>query len=196
MSKSFFRKHYLETVKPELMKLRGYTNVHQIPKVEKVVVNSGVNAAAEKNVITDLAKDIGLITGQKPIITKARTSVANFKLREGQAIGVKVTLRGESMYEFLYRLIAIALPTIRDFRGLTAKFDGQGNYNIGITDITIFPEISVETHKVHPGLDIAIVTSARTDEEGRDLLKLFGMPFRRQDPPAKAPTTAAPTAAA
>lgn len=187
---AFLRKHYNETVKPELTKLRGYQNVHQIPKIEKVVINSGVDAAAEKNVIQDLAKDIGLITGQKPIITKARKSVANFKLREGQPIGVKVTLRGDSMYEFLYRLIAVALPTIRDFRGVSGKFDGQGNYNLGITDITIFPEINVETHKTHPGLDIAIVTSAKSDDEGRELLKLFGMPFRRQEGAVKAPTAA------
>jgi large subunit ribosomal protein L5 len=195
MSHSFLRKHYEETVRTELTKLRGYKNPHEIPKVEKVVINSGVKADAEKNVITELAKDISLITGQKAIITKSRKSVANFKLRENQPIGVKVTLRGESMYEFLYRLIAVALPTIRDFRGISGKFDGQGNYNLGITDITIFPEISVETHKTHPGLDIAIVTTAKTDDEGRDLLKLFGMPFRRQETtatPAKAPT---PTAA-
>lgn len=194
MSKSYLRKHYQETVRPELQKLRGYTNPHQIPKIEKVVINSGVKAEAEKNVIQDLARDIGTITGQKPVVTKSRMSVANFKLREDQPIGVKVTLRGESMYEFLYRLIAVALPTIRDFRGLSGKLDGQGNYNLGITDITIFPEISVETHKTHPGLDIAIVTTAKTDDEGRDLLKLFGMPFRRQETtppsPVKAPSAA------
>jgi large subunit ribosomal protein L5 len=191
MSQSFLRKHYQETVRTELAKIRGYKNPHQIPKIEKVVINSGVKADAEKNVITDLAKDISLITGQKAVITKSRKSVANFKLRENQPIGVKVTLRGESMYEFLYRLIAVALPTIRDFRGVSGKFDGQGNYNLGITDITIFPEISVETHKAHPGLDIAIVTTAKTDDEGRELLKLFGMPFRRQEgTAAKAPTAA------
>lgn len=191
MSQSFLRKHYQETVRAELVKIRGYKNSHEIPKVEKVVINSGVKADAEKNVITELAKDISLITGQKAVITKSRKSVANFKLRENQPIGVKVTLRGESMYEFLYRLIAVALPTIRDFRGVSGKFDGQGNYNLGITDITIFPEISVETHKAHPGLDIAIVTSAKTDDDGRELLRLFGMPFRRQEgTAAKAPTAA------
>lgn len=192
MSHSFLRKHYQETVRPELQKLRGYKNLHEIPKIEKIVINSGVKADAEKTVIQDLAKDIGIITGQKAVITKSRKSVANFKLREGQSIGVKVTLRGESMYEFLYRLVAVALPTIRDFRGISGKLDGQGNYNLGITDITIFPEISVETHKTHPGLDIAIVTTAKSDDEGRDLLKLFGMPFRRQEnvPAAKSPTAA------
>lgn len=190
MSKASLRDHYNTSIKPELIKLRGYDNVHQVPKIEKIVINSGVNAAAEKNVLTDLAKDIGLITGQRPVITKARKSVANFKLREGMPIGIKVTLRGDTMYDFLYRLIAVALPTIRDFRGLSGRLDGNGNYNIGITDITIFPEISVETHKAHPGLDIAIVTSAGTDDEGRDLLRLFGMPFRRTEGAAKAPTAA------
>lgn len=190
MSNAFLRKYYNETIKPELTKQRGYENVHQVPKVTKVVINSGVDAAADKNVLADLVKDITAITGQKPVVTKARQSVANFKLREGQSIGVKVTLRGDSMYEFLYRLIAVALPTIRDFRGLPTKLDGQGNYNLGISDITIFPEISVETHKSHPGLDIAIVTTAQSDDEGRDLLKLFGMPFRRPEAPAKAPTAA------
>ncbi len=185
MSQPFFHQHYHDVVKPEMIKLRGYTNVHQVPKLEKIVINSGVDAAAEKNVVTDLAKDIGLITGQKPVVTKARKSVANFKLRQGMPIGVKVTLRGRLMYEFLYRLVAIALPTIRDFRGLSGKLDGQGNYNIGITDITIFPEISVETHKSHPGLDIAIVTTAETDDEARELLRLFGMPFRRSESAAK-----------
>jgi len=190
MSKAFLRKHYNETIKPELARIRGYANVHQIPKITKVVINSGVDAGADKNVIADLVKDISLISGQKPVVTKARKSVANFKLREGQNIGVKVTLRGDSMYEFLYRLLSVALPTIRDFRGVPTKLDGQGNYNLGITDITIFPEISVETHKSHPGLDIAIVTTAKSDEEGRELLKLFGMPFRRTESAAKAPTAA------
>ena len=190
MSKAFLRQYYNESIKAELTKLRGYKNVHDVPKVEKVVINSGVDASAEKNVLTELAKDIALITGQRPVITKARKSVANFKLRQGMPIGVKVTLRGELMYEFLYRLIAVALPTIRDFRGLSGRFDGNGNFNLGISDITIFPEISVETHKAHPGLDIAIVTTAESDDEGRDLLRLFGMPFRRTEGATKAPTAA------
>jgi large subunit ribosomal protein L5 len=150
-----------------------------------------VNSSADRDALKAVAEDLAKIAGQRPIITKARKSVANFKLRQGMPIGVKVTLRGDSMYEFLYRLIAIALPTIRDFRGTSGKFDGHGNYNIGISDITIFPEISVETHKTHPGLDIAIVTTAQTDEEGRELLRLFGMPFRRSETPTKAPTAAA-----
>ncbi|HEX9783578.1 MAG TPA: 50S ribosomal protein L5 [Opitutaceae bacterium] len=185
MSKAFLRKQFEDVVKPELIKLRGYKNVHQVPRLEKIVINSGVDASAEKNVIADLVKDISLITGQKPVITKARKSVANFKLRQGMPIGVKVTLRGDSMYDFLYRLIAIGLPTIRDFRGVQGRLDGQGNYNFGITDITIFPEISVEIHKTHPGLDIAFVTTAETDDEARELLRLFGMPFRRTEGASK-----------
>lgn len=185
MSQPFLRKHYTEAIIPEMIKLRGYDNVHQVPKLEKIVINSGVNAAAEKNVLTDLVKDISMITGQKPVITKARKSVANFKLRQGMPIGVMVTLRGNTMYDFLYRLVAVALPTIRDFRGLSTRMDGQGNYNLGISDITIFPEISVETHKTHPGLDIAFVTSAESDDEARELLRLFGMPFRRSEGAAK-----------
>jgi len=181
MNQPFLLQHYHEVVRPELKKLRGYANVHEIPRLEKLVINSGVDGGAEKNVIADLAKDITLITGQKPIITKARKSVANFKLRQGMPIGVKVTLRGHNMYEFLYRLIAIALPTIRDFRGVPVRFDGKGNYNLGIGDVTVFPEINVETHRTHPGFDIAFVTTANTDEEGRDLLRLFGMPFRRSE---------------
>lgn len=188
MSQPFLRQHYLEVIRAELQKLRGYDNPHEIPKLTKIVINSGVDGGAEKSVITELVKDITAITGQKPVVTKARASVANFKLREGMPIGVKVTLRGNSMYEFLYRLIAVALPTIRDFRGISTRFDGGGNYNLGIEDITIFPEINVETHKAHPGFDIAFVTTAPTDDEGRDLLRLFGMPFRRSEP---AKTTAA-----
>ncbi len=185
MSQPYFRKHYEETIRPELQRLRGYKNLHQIPRLEKVVINSGVDASAEKSVVADLARDIGLLAGQKPVITKARKAIANFKLREGVPVGVKVTLRGAAMYEFLYRLIAVAIPTIRDFRGLPVKMDGQGNYNIGITDITIFPEITVETNKVHPGIDIAIVTTAKNDDEARELLRLFGMPFRRAEGASK-----------
>lgn len=179
MSQPFFRKHYNDVIRPELMKQLGYGNLHEIPRLEKIVINSGVDGGADKSVITDLAKDIGIITGQRPIIVKAKKSVASFKLREGMPIGVKVTLRGDTMYEFLYRLISVALPAIRDFRGVPLRLDGNGNYNLGITDLTIFPEINVETHKTHPGFDIAFVTTAKTDDEGRELLKLFGMPFRR-----------------
>lgn len=172
------KQRYCEVIVPELMKRHSYRNTHQVPVIEKVIINSGVSAHKDKAVLEQTAKDISLIVGQKPIVTKARKSVSNFKLREGMPIGVKVTLRSTRMYEFLYRLIAIALPGIRDFRGTTAKFDGSGNYNLGITDHTIFPEISLDTQKHTIGMDIAIVTSGGTDAEGRELLELMGMPFR------------------
>jgi large subunit ribosomal protein L5 len=161
------------------MKSRGYKNVMQVPKIAKIVLNSGVGTSSDKNVINDIAKDIGLITGQKPIITKARLSISNFKLREGMSVGVKVTLRGKSMWEFLYRLISVSLPLIRDFRGIGKKMDGHGNYTLGITDHTIFPEINVDTHKHLVGMDVSIVTTASNDEEGLELLTLLGMPFRK-----------------
>jgi large subunit ribosomal protein L5 len=170
---------YKEQIVPALMKSRGYKNVMQVPKIEKIVLNSGVGSHNDKSVLNDVAKDFALITGQKPIITKARKSVSNFKLREGMPIGVKVTLRGNHMWEFLYRLITVSLPLIRDFRGIRKKLDGRGNYSLGITDHTIFPEINVDTHKHTVGLDVTIVTSAETDEEGLELLTLIGMPFRK-----------------
>jgi large subunit ribosomal protein L5 len=173
------KKTYFEQVVPALMASRGYKNKHQVPKLEKIVLNTGIGADADKNVIADTAKDIALIAGQKPILNKSRKAIANFKLKQGQVVGCSVTLRGDSMWHFLMRLLAVALPTIRDFRGVPNKLDGQGNYNIGITDFTIFPEISVESAKRHMGLDITLVTSAQTDDEARELLKLLGMPFRR-----------------
>ncbi len=173
------KKHYLETVVSALIQSNGYKNCHQVPVVEKVVINSGLSAAHEKNWIQEVAKEIGLITGQKPIFTRARKSISNFKLREGMPIGVKVTLRGPRMYEFLERLLAVALPNVRDFQGVSRKLDGRGNYNLGISDHSIFPEIMVEPGRNSLGFDITIVTSAKTDDEGRELLSLMGMPFRR-----------------
>ncbi|MFZ9682191.1 MAG: 50S ribosomal protein L5 [Cephaloticoccus sp.] len=170
---------YAEQVAPELTNSRGYKNAHQLPKITKVVLNTGIDADADKNQIADVQRDLGLIAGQKPVLTKSRKAISNFKLREGQVVGCCVTLRGNAMWEFLYRLIAVALPTIRDFRGISPKLDGKGNYNLGITDFTIFPEITVENVKKTMGLDITIVTTAETDEEGRELLRLLGMPFRR-----------------
>ena len=175
------KKVYFEQVVPALMASRGYKNKHQVPKLEKIVINTGIGADADKNVIADTARDIGLIAGQKPLLNKSRKAIANFKLKQGQVVGCSVTLRGENMWHFLMRLLAVALPTIRDFRGVPNKLDGQGNYNIGITDFTIFPEISVESAKRHMGLDVTLVTSAHTDEEARELLKLLGMPFRRTE---------------
>ena len=169
---------YVEKVRPALMEKRKYKNVHQVPKISKIVLNMGVSASLEKGAIDDAAKDLSMITGRKPVISKSRKSVANFKLREGQPIGCHVTLRREVMYEFLDRLVAAALPRIRDFRGLSARsFDGRGSYSVGITEQTIFPEIDLDKIKRQQGMDITIVTTARTDEEALDLLKMMGMPF-------------------
>lgn len=180
------QKHYVETVVPALMASRGYSNKHQLPRLEKIVLNTGIGSDADKTVISDTARDMGLIAGQKPVLNRSKKAIANFKLKPNQVTGCHVTLRGESMWHFLMRLLAVALPTIRDFRGVSNKLDGQGNYTIGITDFTIFPEIVVENNKRSMGLDITFVTSAETDEEARELLKLLGMPFRRIEPvPAK-----------
>ena len=193
------KKLYLEQVVPELVKTRGYKNKHEVPKLVKINLNSGIGAEADKNQIADVARDIALIAGQKPVLAKTRKAIANFKLKPNQIVGCHVTLRGPAMWEFLYRLLAVALPTIRDFRGVPSKLDGQGNYNLGITDHTIFPEITVENIKQHMGLDITIVTTAETDDEARELLKLLGMPFRRAEPAPAKPTEphkpAAPAAA-
>lgn len=175
------KKIYLEQVAPELVKSRGYKNKHQVPKLVKINLNTGIDADADKNQIADAARDMAQIAGQKPILNRSRKAIANFKLKPNQVTGCSVTLRGNAMWEFLYRLLAVALPTIRDFRGVPTKFDGQGNYSLGITDFTIFPEITVENVKKQMGLDITIVTTADTDEEGRELLKLLGMPFRRTE---------------
>jgi large subunit ribosomal protein L5 len=160
------------------MTRRQYTNVHQAPRMVKIVIHMGVSAALEKGAIEDAMKDLGLITGRKPVVDKSRKSVANFKLRKGQAIGCHVTLRREVMYEFFDRLIATALPRIRDFRGLSPRaFDGRGNYSLGLDDQTIFPEIDLDKIKRHQGMDVTIVTTAHSNEEALELLKLLGMPF-------------------
>lgn len=169
---------YVTAVVPALKEKHKYANVHQIPRMEKIVVNMGVSASLEKSAVDDAAKDLSLITGRKAVISKSRHSIANFKLREGQPIGCRVTLRREAMYEFFDRLVATALPRIRDFRGLSPrKFDGRGNYTFGVADQTIFPEIELDKIKRQQGMDITIVTSARTDAEGLDLLKLMGLPL-------------------
>jgi large subunit ribosomal protein L5 len=184
------KKVYIEQVAPELVKSRGYKNKHQVPKLVKISINTGIDADADKNQIADIQRDIAAITGQKPILNRARKAIANFKLKPNQIVGCSVTLRGASMWEFLYRLLSVALPTIRDFRGVPIKLDGQGNYNLGVTDHSIFPEISVEAVKKHIGLDVTIVTTAETDDEGRELLKLLGMPFRRTEVVAPKPQAA------
>lgn len=171
-------KKYVAEVRPALVEKRKYKNVHQVPRMEKIVINMGVSASLEKSAIDDAAKDLTAITGRKPVITKARKSIANFKVRQHQPVGCFVTLRRDAMYEFFDRLVATALPRIRDFRGISPrKFDGRGNYSIGVSDQTIFPEIDLDKIKRQQGMDITIVTSAPTNDEARDLLKLMGMPF-------------------
>jgi large subunit ribosomal protein L5 len=170
--------HYVQEVRPALQEKRKYKNLHQVPKLEKIVLNMGVSASLEKGAVDDAAKDMTMITGRKPVVAKARKSIANFKLREGHPIGCHVTLRREIMYEFFDRLVAAALPRIRDFRGLSARsFDGRGNYSLGVNDQSIFPEIDLDKVKRQQGMDITIVTTAETDEEALDLLKMMGMPF-------------------
>jgi len=177
-------KHYKEQVVPALKESLGYANPHQIPRVEKVVINSCVGKEADrKQALEDVVAEICTITGQKPIITKAKTSVSNFKLREGEPLGAKVTLRGNQMYDFLLRLMKMAMPRIRDFRGVSPKsFDGRGNYTLGISEQTIFPEIELDRIKRNIGFDITIVTSANNDNDARAMLKAMGMPFRETKP--------------
>jgi len=182
---------YKSEVLPALKEKHKYTNVHQIPKLEKIVVNMGVSASLEKSAIEDAAKDLQQITGRKPAVSKSTHSIANFKLREGQPIGCRVTLRSDAMYEFFDRLVATALPRIRDFRGLSPrKFDGRGNYTFGISDQTIFPEIELDKIKRTQGMDVTIVTSAPTDAEALDLLKLMGFPLAEAKEAPKAATEA------
>ena len=179
MSQAFLHKQYLEQVAPALMKELGYKNIHQVPKVLKVVLNTGFGDEMDKAGLEDLRKDFASIAGQSPVICKARISVSNFKVRQGMPVGLMVTLRGEVMWDFLFRLLAISLPNIRDFRGVSSRLDGHGNYTLGITDHSIFPEINVERQRTNIGLDISIVTSATTDKEGHELLSHLGMPFRK-----------------
>ncbi len=172
--------YYLDVVRPALIKRFGYRNVMEAPRILKVVINVGVGEALDNARALDATvEDIATITGQKPVVTKARKSVAAFKLRAGRAIGVKVTLRGERMWSFLDRLINVALPRTRDFRGVPATgFDGRGNYTLGLREQILFPEIAYEKIDKVRGLEVSIVTTARTDEEGRELLRLLGMPFQ------------------
>ena len=177
---SNFKTLYEKEIKDSLMKEYNYTTVMQVPKITKIVINMGVGEGSNDSKFIDAAvKDLTLITGQKPIVTKARKSIAGFKLREGQPIGVKVTLRGEKMYAFFEKLIKIALPRVRDFRDVSPKsFDGKGNYTLGVKEQLIFPEINYDDVLKIRGMDIVIVTTANTNDEARSLLKAFGMPFR------------------
>jgi large subunit ribosomal protein L5 len=176
------KERYQNDVAPSLMKSRAIDNVMQIPRITKVVVNIGVGEALDNAKALDAAvSDLTKITGQKPIIMKARKSIANFKLREGRAIGVKVTLRGERMWSFLDRLMNIALPRVRDFRGVSPNsFDGRGNYTLGLREQLVFPEINYDKIDKIRGMEISIVTTARTDDEARQLLQMLGMPFRKE----------------
>jgi len=172
------RELYKDEIAVKLYEEGDFTNPMQVPKLSKVVLNIGVSATLDKDSIKTLVEELTRITGQKAIMIKARVSISNFKLREGMPIGMKVTLRGKKMYEFMDRLINVALPRIRDFRGVSEKaFDGRGNYSLGITDQTIFPEIDPDHIKLTKGMDIAIVTTAKTNDEAKALLKAFGMPF-------------------
>ena len=177
---STFKELYDKEIVKSLMSEYNYNTVMEVPKLEKIVINMGVGDGAHDSKFLEAAvKDLTLIAGQKPVVTKARKSIAGFKLREGQAIGAKVTLRGENMYNFLEKLVKIALPRVRDFRGISPKsFDGHGNYSLGIKEQLIFSEIDYDDVLKIRGLDIIFVTSAKSDDEARSLLKAFGMPFR------------------
>ena len=183
--KSFYKSHVIAALRSK----HGYQNPHQVPKVLKVVVNTCVGSQADgKQALEDAKSDLATITGQKPAETAAKKSIANFKLRKQQAIGARVTLRGERMYEFLERLIRMALPRIRDFRGVSPRsFDGNGNYTLGVADQSIFPEIELDKIKRNVGFDVTIVTSASTDSEAKSLLSELGMPFSDKSKGAKAP---------
>ena len=172
---------YMDEIREQMMKKFGYKNIMQVPKLDKIVVNMGIGEARENEKILDAAaRDMAIITGQKPVITKAKKSIANFKIREGMPIGCKVTLRGDRMYEFLDRLVNLALPRVRDFRGVNPNsFDGRGNYALGIKEQLIFPEIEYDKVDKVRGMDIIFVTTAKTDEEARELLTLFNMPFQK-----------------
>lgn len=177
---SRLKERYNSEVVPALREHFGYKNVNQVPRLEKIVVNMGVGEAAQDSKVLDAAmEDLAAITGQRPAITRARKSVANFKIRDGMAIGCKVTLRGQRMYDFLDKLISVTLPRIRDFRGVSPQsFDGRGNYSLGLKEQLIFPEIHYDKVSHVRGMDVVIVTSAKTDEEALELLKALGMPFR------------------
>ena len=177
---SSLKEKYFKEIQPALMKHFSYKNIMQVPRLEKVVVNMGIGEGKDNPKLLDAAvKELSLITGQRPVVTKAKKSVASFKLREGMSIGCKVTLRGEMMYDFINKLINVALPRVRDFRGVSLKsFDGRGNYSLGLKEQIIFPEIDYDTVEKIQGMDITIVTTARTDEEARELLRVLGMPFK------------------
>lgn len=173
---------YQETIVPQLMEQFQYTNIHQVPKLVKVTVNRGLGEAAQNaKALESSVNEVAVITGQKPVVTRAKKAIAGFKIRQGMPVGLMVTLRGDRMYSFVERLINLALPRIRDFRGISPKsFDGRGNYTLGVKEQLIFPEVEYDSIDQIRGMDISIITTANTDEEGRALLKAMGMPFRDQ----------------
>ncbi|MEM7782270.1 MAG: 50S ribosomal protein L5 [Planctomycetota bacterium] len=174
------REEYLSRIRPELKNKFGHSNDLAVAKMDKVVINMGVGSAVQdKKELADASEAMALIAGQKPVICKARKSIANFRLREGQAIGCKVTLRGDRMFEFMDRLLTLVLPRVRDFRGVSSKaFDGRGNYSLGLTEYGVFPELNPDKFTRTQGMNIVFVTTASTDDEGRELLREFGMPFK------------------
>lgn len=178
---SRLKEKYISEVVPALMEQFGYKNVMQVPRLEKIVLNMGLGSSKDNpKTVENAVKELETITGQHPVVTKAKKSIANFKLREGMNIGVKVTLRGQKMYDFLDKLVTISLPRVRDFRGVSSKaFDGRGNYALGIKEQLIFPEIKYDMIDQIRGMDIIIVTTAHTDEEAKGFLELMGMPFRK-----------------
>jgi large subunit ribosomal protein L5 len=178
---SDIQKRYREEIVPAMMKTFSYKNVMQVPRLEKVVINMGLGEALENARILDTSmEELSRITGQRPVLTRARKSIANFKLREGNPIGCRVTLRRKRMYDFIYRLLNIALPRVRDFKGVSTRgFDGRGNYTLGVREQLIFPEVNYDDVEKIKGMNITIVTTAKTDEEARELLDLLGVPFRK-----------------
>lgn len=176
--KARLQEKYLKEIVPQMMRDKGYGNKMQVPRMVKIVVNMGINSAVEKDVIKILVNDLAIITGQRPMICKARKSIANFKLREGMPVGACVTLRGQRMFEFFDRLVNVVLPRLRDFRGVSPlAFDGRGNYALGLKEQTVFPEINTDNVKKTQGMDIVIVTTALGNDDARELLRRLGMPF-------------------
>lgn len=182
---------YQDNILPRLKSLLSCKNNHQVPCIEKIVLNSRISSDSDGALITETFESLRKIAGQRPVITAARDSISNFKLRKGMPTGIKVTLRGDRMYEFLYTLISVVLPAIRDFRGLPNKFDGHGNYTLGIADHTIFPQVLAEPGRKNIGMDITIVTTASTDKAAKELLTLMNMPFRKTVPSSQQELTAA-----
>ncbi|GAB6099859.1 50S ribosomal protein L5 [Halanaerocella petrolearia] len=178
---SVLKERYTEEVVSALMEKFGYDNIMEVPKLEKLVVNMGLSDVAENaNLLDEAVEGLQAITGQNPVVTRAKKSIANFKIRKGMPVGCKVTLRGNEMYEFLYKLVNVALPRVRDFRGVPANsFDGRGNYSLGLDNYTVFPELDVDEVDTVLGMDITIVTSAETDEEAKEILAQMGMPFKK-----------------